>query len=46
MRARIPLDVLRDTIQPFPSFSRIYWAALTALQRQITGQPALARGRS
>ena len=46
MRARIPLDVLRDTIQSFPSFSRIYWTALTALQRQITGQPALARGRA
>ena len=43
IRARIPLDVLRDTIQPFPRFSRIYWAALTALQRQITAPPALAR---
>jgi dihydrolipoamide dehydrogenase len=26
IRASIPLDVLRDTIQPFPSFSRIYSA--------------------
>ena len=24
IRARVPLDVLRDTIQPFPSFSEIY----------------------
>ncbi|MEI8412319.1 MULTISPECIES: dihydrolipoyl dehydrogenase family protein [unclassified Kribbella] len=31
IRARIPLDVLRDTIQPFPSFSEIYVAALKAL---------------
>jgi pyruvate/2-oxoglutarate dehydrogenase complex dihydrolipoamide dehydrogenase (E3) component len=31
IRARVPLDVLRDTIQPFPTFSEIYVAALTAL---------------
>jgi hypothetical protein len=24
IRARVPLEVLRDTIQPFPTFSRIY----------------------
>jgi dihydrolipoamide dehydrogenase len=29
--------VLRDTIQPFPTFSEIYVAALKALHRQITG---------
>ena len=28
IRARVPLDVLRDTIQPFPTFSEIYIAAL------------------
>ena len=28
IRARVPLDVLRDTIQPFPSFSEIHAAAL------------------
>ena len=28
IRARVPLDVLRDTIQPFPTFSEIYLAAL------------------
>ena len=27
VRARVPLDVLRDTIQPFPTFSEIYVAA-------------------
>ena len=26
IRARVPLDVLRDTIQPFPTFSEIYIA--------------------
>ena len=26
IRARVPLDVLRDTIQPFPTFSEIYLA--------------------
>ena len=35
IRARIPLDVLRDTIQPFPSFSEIHAAAVKALQRNI-----------
>jgi pyruvate/2-oxoglutarate dehydrogenase complex dihydrolipoamide dehydrogenase (E3) component len=36
IRARVPLDVLRDVIQPFPTFSEIYVAALKALRRQIT----------
>jgi pyruvate/2-oxoglutarate dehydrogenase complex dihydrolipoamide dehydrogenase (E3) component len=36
IRARVPLDVLRDTIQPFPSFSEIYVAALKALRAEIT----------
>ncbi|MDX6254077.1 MAG: hypothetical protein QOJ11_411 [Frankiales bacterium] len=31
IRARVPLDVLRDTIQPFPTFSEIYVAALKNL---------------
>jgi dihydrolipoamide dehydrogenase len=35
IRARVPLDVLSDTIQPFPSFSGIYDAALAALRMQI-----------
>ena len=37
IRARVPLDVLRDVIQPFPTFSEIYVAALKALRSQITG---------
>jgi dihydrolipoamide dehydrogenase len=36
IRARVPLDVLRDVIQPFPTFSEIYVAALKALRSQIT----------
>ena len=36
IRARVPLDVLRDTIQPFPTFSEIYVAALKALRSEIT----------
>ena len=35
IRARIPLDVLRDTIQPFPTFSEIYLAALKTLYDKI-----------
>jgi dihydrolipoamide dehydrogenase len=42
IRARVPLDVLRDVIQPFPAFSEIYVAALNSLHGQITAnrQPA------
>src|SRR5262249_22946566 len=36
IRARVPLEVLRDTIQPFPTFSEIHLAALKALHREIT----------
>jgi pyruvate/2-oxoglutarate dehydrogenase complex dihydrolipoamide dehydrogenase (E3) component len=35
IRARVPLDVLIDTIQPFPTFSEIYLAALKALRSEI-----------
>jgi pyruvate/2-oxoglutarate dehydrogenase complex dihydrolipoamide dehydrogenase (E3) component len=35
IRAHIPLDVLRDTIQPFPTFSEIYADALKALRAEI-----------
>ena len=42
IRARVPLAVLRDTIQPFPTFSEIYVATLKALHNEIAGagQPA------
>jgi pyruvate/2-oxoglutarate dehydrogenase complex dihydrolipoamide dehydrogenase (E3) component len=44
IRARVSLDVLRDTIQPFPTFSEIYVATLKALRSQIreARQPAQA----
>jgi pyruvate/2-oxoglutarate dehydrogenase complex dihydrolipoamide dehydrogenase (E3) component len=35
IRARVPLDVLTDTIQPFPTFSEIYVAALKTLRGEI-----------
>jgi pyruvate/2-oxoglutarate dehydrogenase complex dihydrolipoamide dehydrogenase (E3) component len=35
IRAHVPLDVLDDTIQPFPTFSEIYVAALKALRAEI-----------
>jgi dihydrolipoamide dehydrogenase len=47
IRARVPIEVLRDTIQPFPTFSEIYVAALKALHKQIgAGAPASPAGRS
>ena len=35
IRARVALDVLRDTMQPFPSFSEIHAFALKALRSEI-----------
>jgi pyruvate/2-oxoglutarate dehydrogenase complex dihydrolipoamide dehydrogenase (E3) component len=35
IRARVPLTVLRDVIQPFPTFSEIYVAGLKALRAEI-----------
>lgn len=35
IRARVPLNVLADTIQPFPTFSEIYNGALKALRVEI-----------
>jgi pyruvate/2-oxoglutarate dehydrogenase complex dihydrolipoamide dehydrogenase (E3) component len=39
VRAHVPLEVLSDTIQPFPSFSGIYDAAVQALRMQIADLP-------
>ncbi|MFE1925934.1 dihydrolipoyl dehydrogenase family protein [Streptomyces asoensis] len=44
VRAQVPLDVLRDTIQPFPTFSEIYVAALNDLHHQVPRSHA-AEGR-
>jgi dihydrolipoamide dehydrogenase len=38
IRAAIPLDVLVDTIQPFPTFSEIYVPALKALREAVKGR--------
>jgi pyruvate/2-oxoglutarate dehydrogenase complex dihydrolipoamide dehydrogenase (E3) component len=38
IRARVPLDVLLDTIQPFPTFSEIYLAALKSLRGEIVAK--------
>ncbi len=35
IRAQVPLDVLRDVIQPFPTFSEIYVESLKALRAGI-----------
>jgi pyruvate/2-oxoglutarate dehydrogenase complex dihydrolipoamide dehydrogenase (E3) component len=35
IRAQVPLEVLGDTIQPFPTFSEIYVATLKALRAAI-----------
>jgi pyruvate/2-oxoglutarate dehydrogenase complex dihydrolipoamide dehydrogenase (E3) component len=44
IRASVPLKVLRDTIQPFPTFSEIYVAALKALlaETALSPQPTAA----
>ena len=45
IRARVGLEVLRDTIQPFPSFSEIHAAALKALRHGIiTARQAVEAG--
>ena len=46
IRARVPLDVLRDTIQPFPTFSEIYIAALKALRAEIAAARERVGARS
>ncbi len=39
IRAHVPLDVLGDTIQPFPSFSGIYDSAVMALRMEVADKP-------
>jgi dihydrolipoamide dehydrogenase len=45
IRAHVPLDVLVDTIQPFPTFSEIYVAALKALRAEIATASKRAAAR-
>ncbi len=44
IRARVPIDVLRDTIQPFPTFSEIYVEALKTLRREIATRRPVGAG--
>ena len=46
IRAHVPLDVLRDTIQPFPTFSEIYVGALKALRAIIAAAKEPTGGRT
>jgi pyruvate/2-oxoglutarate dehydrogenase complex dihydrolipoamide dehydrogenase (E3) component len=46
IRAHIPIEVLSDTIQPFPSFSSIYDAALATLRMRIADMPPPIRPMS
>ena len=39
IRARVPLEVLSDVIQPFPSFSTIFDAAFKTLRMEIAKMP-------
>ena len=42
IRASVPLGVLLDTIQPFPTFSEVYLAALRSLRNAIDVREAVA----
>ena len=44
IRASVPLHVLVDTIQPFPTFSEIYLTALKALQAKLAVPAAAEAG--
>ena len=43
IRAHVPVEVLSDTIQPFPSFSGIYDSAVIELRMQIADRPRPVR---
>jgi dihydrolipoamide dehydrogenase len=43
IRAHVPLEVLSDTIQPFPSFSGIYDPALMELRMEVAEMPPPVR---
>ncbi len=44
IRAAVPIAILRDTIQPFPSFSEIFANALKVLAREIKAGNESANG--
>ena len=35
IRARVPLEVVNDVIQPFPTFSEVFLHALLELRRRV-----------
>jgi dihydrolipoamide dehydrogenase len=43
IRAHVPIRILSDTIQPFPSFSGIYDAAVMTLRMEIMDKPRPVR---
>jgi len=44
IRARVPLDIMDDVIQPFPTFSEIFLHALTELRATTKGSDPLEGG--
>jgi dihydrolipoamide dehydrogenase len=44
IRARVPLAVLTDTVQPFPTFSEIYVEALKVLRNEIRAPETVGAG--
>jgi pyruvate/2-oxoglutarate dehydrogenase complex dihydrolipoamide dehydrogenase (E3) component len=46
IRGHVPLSVLEDTIQPFPTFSEIYFGALKALRSEIASAREVTGARS
>ncbi len=45
IRARVPLAVLSDTIQPFPTFSEVYLEGVKRLRRQLVCAPGASATR-
>jgi dihydrolipoamide dehydrogenase len=41
IRARVSVEVLRDTIQPFPTFSELFVEALRLLREKVAAAPQL-----
>ncbi|HVD57533.1 MAG TPA: hypothetical protein VNC17_11875, partial [Thermoleophilaceae bacterium] len=39
IRARVPLEVMDDVIQPFPTFSEVFLHALTELRSRVPATP-------
>lgn len=46
IRARVPLAVMADTIQPFPTFSEVFVGTIKALREEIASPSGAASGRA